>query len=213
MRIIECEQGTPEWHAARCGRVTSSGIADLMRKVANGKPSKMRQTYLGKLVAERLSGQKAETFQSKAMEWGKETEDEAAQTYAFMHGINDMRKIGFAVHDRFEMWGCSPDRLIGDDGLIEIKCPQSATHIESLLGGPIDPDYVYQMQCQMAVTGRKWCDWISYDPRFPPEMQMHVRRVVRDPVVIVDLERAVTQFLSEVDDTVRRLRERFKAAA
>jgi len=212
MRIIECEQGSPEWLAARAGRVTASRVADIMRKTSQGKVSAKRQTYLGEIVAERLSGQPIETFTSKAMQWGKDVEEESRRTYAFMHGV-EVQQIGFAVHGKIEMAGASPDGLIGDDGLIETKSPESKTHIESLLGAPIDPDYVTQMQWQMAVTGRKWCDWISYDPRFPPEMQMHVRRVVRDPVVIVDLERAVTQFLAEVDDTVRRLRERFKSAA
>jgi putative phage-type endonuclease len=210
MRLIDCEQNTPEWHAARCGRVTASRIADIMRKTKTGV-SKMRQTYAGELVAERLSGIQQETFVSKPMQWGKDTEDTAREVYGFLHNVVPAR-IGFVVHPGFEMAGASPDSLVGDDGQIEIKCPNSSTHIETLEGAEIDPDYMKQMQWGMACTGRAWCDFVSFDPRFPPAMQMAVRRVERDRDLILELETEVAKFLAEVDAMVQRLRARFEIA-
>ena len=203
MNIIDCEQDSPEWHAARCGKVTASRIADIVRKTKTGI-SASRNTYMGQLVAERLSGQVTEGFTSKAMEWGKETEDKAIAFYAFMRDSAAL-KIGFVIHPSIDMSGASPDRLIDDDGLIEVKCPNSATHIATLLGAPVDPDYVKQMQWQMACTGRKWCDFVSFDPRMPSDMCIHQRRVHRDPVFIAELEHSVSVFLAEVDATVAQL--------
>lgn len=210
MNVIDCEQNTPEWHAARCGRVTASRVADIVRK-GKGGPSKMRETYAGELVAERLSGYQAEGgFTSAAMQWGKDHEDEAAANYAFMHDVA-VSKVGIVIHPRIEMAAASPDRLAGDDGLLEIKCPNTATHIATLLGARIDPDYEKQIQWQLACTDRKWCDFISFDPRLPVEMQMAVKRYERDPIVIADLEREVAGFLIDVDRTVAELQKRYAA--
>lgn len=211
MKIIECLQGSPEWHAARCGRVTASRVADIMRTTKSGV-SASRNTYLGELVAERLSGVVAEGFKSKAMEWGNETEEKARDFYAFMRNIEPVA-VGLVIHPTIEMAAASPDRLIGDDGLLEVKCPNSATHIATLRGAPIDPDYIKQMQWQMACTERDWCDWVSFDPRLPPDMQMVVRRVKRDPVLIADMQRAVTTFLQEVDEAIADLVKRFRTVA
>lgn len=203
MKIIDCEQGSDEWHAARCGRATASRICDIMRKTKTGV-SAMRETYAGELVAERFSGRVAETFKSKAMEWGTETEDQARAYYAFINDIQPAR-VGLVIHPTIEMSAASPDRLVGDVGLLEIKCPNSATHIRTLKGAPIDPDYVKQMQWQMACTGRAWCDYCSFDPRFPAEMAMKVVRVQRDELMIAEMTAAVTSFLSEVDALVADL--------
>ena len=208
MKIIDCEQGTPEWHAARCGKATASRISDIVRKTKTGV-SASRNTYLGELVAERLSGFQAEGFTSAAMQWGKEQEAAAREMYAFATGAT-LRTVGFIDHGSIEWAGFSPDALANDDGLIEIKCPNSATHIASLLGAPIDPDYVKQMQWAMACTGFGWCDWISFDPRMPPEMQLHVRRVKRDPVLIAELESETRQFLIEVERTCADLVAKFR---
>ena len=204
MRIIECTQGTPEWHAARCGRVTASKIADLTAKTKTGW-SASRSNYMAQLVAERLTGTVAESYSNAAMQWGSEHEDEAARVYAFESGVA-VSPIAFVLHPTIDMAGASPDRLVGTDGLIEIKCPNTATHIETLLGGSIDGKYVKQMQWQMLCTERAWCDFVSYDPRMPVEMQLHVTRVKRDESMIADLERAVIEFLAELDETVSKLR-------
>ncbi|MBP8236060.1 MAG: YqaJ viral recombinase family protein [Rhizorhabdus sp.] len=211
MRIIDCEQGSPEWHAARCGRVTASRVADIMRKTKSGV-SASRATYLGELVAERLSGQVAPSFSSKPMEWGNETEAKARTYYAFMHDVDPVR-VGLVIHPTIEMAAASPDSLVGDDGLIEIKCPNSATHIRTLRGEEIDPDYVKQMQWQMACTGRSYCDFVSYDPRMPEDMALHTRRVARDSALIVEMTSAVVAFLAEVDATIADLTARYRKQA
>jgi putative phage-type endonuclease len=203
MNIIECEQGTPEWYAARCGRVTASRVADIVRKTKSGI-SAMRNTYIGVLVAERLSGRVQETFQSAAMLHGHEAEDMAREFYGFMNDCEPER-VGFVIHPRIEMAGASPDRLIGDRGLLEIKCPNSATHIETLLGAAIDPDYFKQMQWQMACTGRDWTDFCSFDPRMPGHLKMKVHRIIRDSDMIDELETAVFKFLTEVESKVSAL--------
>lgn len=209
MKIIECEQGTAEWHAARAGRVTASRIADITRKIKSGGVSKTRQTYLGELVAERLSGVQSESgFKTAAMDWGNEQEPKARDTYAFVNGV-EVVKVGLVIHPKIEMAAASPDSLVGDDGLLEIKCPNTATHIATLTGAKIDSEYAKQVQWQMACTGRQWTDLISFDPRLPAEMQMHTTRIRRDPMIIAELEAAVVEFLREVDETIRTLRRRF----
>jgi predicted phage-related endonuclease len=211
MKIIECTQGEPEWHAARCGKVTASRVADIVRKTKTGV-SASRNTYMGELVAERLSGFQAEGFTSAAMQFGKDNEAAAREMYAFASGAT-LRTVGFIDHHTIEWAGFSPDALVGDAGLIEIKCPNSATHIATLLGAPIDPDYVKQMQWAMACTKREWCDWVSFDPRMPPEMQLHVRPVNRDPVLIAELESETRKFLAEVDATIAKLTAAFRQQA
>jgi hypothetical protein len=208
VRIIDCVQGEPEWHAARCGRVTGSRVADIVRKTKTGV-SKMRQTYAGELVAERLAGvQEGNGFTSGPMQWGKDNEALARQIYAMMHDVDPVT-VGFVVHHSIEMAGASPDSLIAAVGGLEVKCPNTITHIETLRGAPIDPDYFKQMQWNMACTQHAWWDYVSFDPRLPAEMQLHVQRVHRDPVVIAELESAVRAFLQEVDEIEADLRRRF----
>lgn len=205
------EQGTPEWMALRCGKATASRIADIIRRTTNGV-SKSRERYMGELVAERLTGQPTQTFKSADMEWGNDTEDEAESAYAF-YTNSEITRIAFVDHPRIRMSGASPDRLVGDDGLLEIKCPASHTHIATLLGAKIDPDYLTQMQWQLACTERQWCDWVSYDPRLPPDMRLFVARIQRDPIRIAELERAVRVFLGEVDGTVSQLTALYRKQA
>lgn len=212
MIIIDAAQGTPEWHAARCGRVTASRVADLMRQNKGGV-SATRATYIGELVAERLSGFVAiDTFTSKAIEHGKEFEAEARRAYAFMQDA-DVAEVGFVVHPTIERAGCSPDGLVGEHGLVEFKCPNSATHIATLRGAPIKPDYVKQMLWQMACCERQWCDFVSYDPRMPPNMRLHVVRVQRDEKAIADITDAVKAAISEVEENVAQLKWMFGEAA
>lgn len=197
------EQGTPEWHALRCGKATASRIADIMRRTKSGV-SASRQRYLGELVAERLTGQPASGFKTADMEWGNATEGQARDAYAFAVNM-PLAAVAFVDHPAIAMAGASPDRFVGEDGLLEIKCPATHTHIATLLGEPIDADYLTQMQWQMACTGRAWCDFVSFDPRLPADMQLFIQRVGREAARIDELEKAVAAFLAEVSTTVADL--------
>ena len=203
MKIIDCEQCSPEWFAARVGKVSASRMADLTAKTKTGWGAS-RANYAAELVAERLTGTKAEKFSNAAMQWGTDQEPVARTMYEFM-GDAAVTEIGLVLHPSIDMACASPDGLVGSDGLVEIKCPMTASHIETLLGSTIDAKYMKQMQWQMACTGRLWCDFVSFDPRLPADMQVHIRRVPRDGPMIVELEREVVTFLAEVDATISRL--------
>lgn len=206
-------QGTEEWHKARLGKVTASRIADVIAKTKTGWGAS-RANYMAELLAERLTGVPVEQYQNAAMKWGADTEAEARAAYSFMRDA-EVVEVGFIDHPKIPMTGASPDGLIGDDGLVELKCPNTATHVDTLLGATVPQKYVHQMQWQMACTGRKWCDWVSYDPRLPGSMQLFVQRVPRDDVMIPTLETMVSEFLTELDQKIAALNERFteKAAA
>lgn len=197
------EQGTPEWHAERCGKVTASRIADMLSKTKSGW-SASRANYKAQLVAERLTGIVAESYSNAAMQWGTDTEPDAVAAYAFYHGV-DPEPVGFVPHPDIAMSGASPDRLVGSDGLVEIKCPNTATHIETLLGGSVPGKYRLQMQWQMACTGRQWCDFVSFDPRMPEDMRLFVRRMERCPETIAEIAKEVRAFIAEIDETVSQL--------
>lgn len=197
------EQGTPEWHAMRCGKVTASRVADVTAKTKSGI-SAMRATYMGQLIAERLTGVVADSYTSDAMKWGTDTEEEARNAYAFYYGAK-LAPVAFVEHPTIAMSGASPDRYVGDDGLIEVKCPNTATHIETLLGKAAPGKYIKQMQWQMACTGRAWCDFVSFDPRMPEHLKLFVRRVPRDPIVISELEAEVRQFIRDMDAKLSEL--------
>jgi putative phage-type endonuclease len=201
------EQRTDEWFAARLGKVTASRVADVMAKTKTGY-SATRANYHAQLVAERLTGTAADSFSNAAMQWGTDTEPQARAMYSFKHGI-DVTETGFHDHPAIAMSGASPDGLAGDTGLVEIKCPNTATHIATLRGGTIDRKYILQMHWQMACTGREWCDFVSFDPRLPLEMQLFVQRVPLDAALLSEIETEVTAFLSEVDEAVADLRTRY----
>lgn len=205
------EQGSPEWLAQRLGKATASRIADVIAKTKTGY-STSRANYAAELVCERLTGAGAERFTNAAMAWGTEKEPEARAAYEFMRNM-DVRLAEFVPHPFIAMSGASPDGYIGDDGLIEIKCPITATHIKTLLSGKIADEYVVQMQWQMACTGKAWCDFVSYDPRLPAHLQMFISRVPADSARIGELEAEVKSFLAEVSDTIDRLRKLDRKAA
>lgn len=205
--IHDFPQRSDEWFQHRVGRVTASRISDLMAKTKSG-PSASRKNYLADLVAERLTGKPRESFSNGAMQWGTDQEPNARATYEFMTD-QMVTEVGFIDHPSIQMAGCSPDGLIGEIGMVEIKCPNTATHIETLLSGKVDGKYMKQIQFQLACAGREWCDYVSYDPRLPAEMQLWVCRVSRDAETIAEIEAAVVEFLAEVDDTVSKLREKF----
>ena len=202
------EQGTEEWHQERLGKVTASQMANvLMAKSKAGY-----QNYLAQLVCERLTGKVTETFKSAAMEHGNETEAQARASYTMHSGLM-VDQVSFVVHPLIPDSGASPDGLVGEKGLVEIKCPQPAKHIKTLLGGKIDRNYLLQMHWQMACTGRDWCDFVSFCPMMPYEMQIHVERVKFDPAMKDELEAAVIGFLSEVKSTEAQLKSAIKEAA
>ena len=205
------EQGTPEWHAERCGKVTASRIADMMAKTKTGWGAS-RANYKAQLVAERLTGVVAESFTNAAMQWGTQTEPEARAAYQFYRDAK-VEQVGFCRHPEIDMSGASPDGLVADVGLVEIKCPNTATHIETLLGRSVPGKYVLQMQWQMACTGRAWCDFVSFDPRMPEDMRLFVTRLDRDDKQIAEVDAAVRAFLFEIDATVAELTKLYREAA
>lgn len=203
------EQRSPEWFAARAGKVTASKIADMLAKTKTGWGAS-RKNYAAQLVAERLTGTVEPSFCSPAMQWGIDTEAAAREAYC-QHMLCSVAEIGFVDHPKIEMAGASPDGLIGDDGLVEIKCPGTATHIETLLGGSVPDKYRMQMLFQMACTGRAYCDFVSYDPRLPETMRLFVQRMPRDDGAIAEIERETVKFLTEVEETVTQLRNRYES--
>lgn len=197
------EQRTDEWFRARLGKVTASKVADVVAKTKSGY-SASRANYMAQLVAERLTGQPGESFSNAAMQWGVDNEADARTAYCF-HADVDVSEIAFVDHPTIAMTGASPDGLIGLDGLVEIKCPNTATHLDTLIGQKVPAKYVTQMQWQMACTERQWCDFASYDPRLPEAMRLFVQRVPRDDALIAELESEVRAFLNELDSKIESL--------
>ena len=192
------EQRSPEWFAARLGRVTGSRIADVLSTGAG------RENYMAQLVVERLTGNPVEMFSSTAMQWGTDTEPLARAAYEASKDVL-VDEVGSIPHPSIPMAAASPDGLVGDDGLVEIKCPNTSTHIDTLLGAKIKTGYLYQMQFQMVCTGRKWCDFVSFDPRMEKDLQLHIRYVPYDQECVTKIENAVTKFLEELDDKMKKL--------
>ena len=179
-------QGTPEWLQARCGRVTASRIADVVARTKAGWGA-ARATYMGQLLAERLTGQPQESFVSPAMRWGSACEDQARAAYEYWTD-QDVSSVGFVSHASVAMSGASPDGLVGQQGLVELKCPTTVTHIDTVIGDEVPPRHLHQIQWQLACTGRAWCDFVSFDPRLPEILHIFIRRVHRDDGLITELE-------------------------
>jgi putative phage-type endonuclease len=200
------EQGTVEWHMQRLGKVTASRIADVLSKGKSGE-SASRKNYRTELLVQRLTGLPGESFTSAAMEWGTQTEPMARIAYEAEMG-RFVNQVAFLDHPTIANYGCSPDGLVDKDGLIEIKCPNSSTHIDYLLDDKPPAKHIPQMQCQMAVTGCQWCDFVSFDPRLPDDLRLFVVRLERDQEYIEAMEAEVQKFLSEVDEMFTKLKER-----
>ena len=199
------EQRTEAWHQQRLGRVTASRVADVIAKTKTGA-SASRDNYATQLILERLTNKQAEFYSNAAMQWGTETEPMARQAYELKRGVF-VDEVGFIDHPTIEMSGASPDGLVGKNGLVEIKCPESKTHMEYLLSGKAPAKYIPQMMWQMACTGREWCDFVSFDPRFPENLQILVVKVEYDPTYVKMLELEITQFLDDVSKKVEILRK------
>lgn len=205
------EQRSEEWFAARLGKVTASRVADLMAMTKSGY-SASRANYMAELICERLTGSQAERFSNAAMQWGTDVEPQARAAYEFITDVV-VSEVGFVPHQTIEMFGASPDGLVGDFGLIEIKCPNTATHIETLLNETVPAKYVTQMQVQMACTGREWCDFVSFDPRLPADLQIWISRLPRDAAVIENIEAETVKFLGELAAKVEALRVKYMQEA
>jgi len=199
------EQNTPEWLQARCGSLGASAVSEALSRTKSGWGAG-RANVKARLVIERLTNTPQDSYKSSAMQWGHDQEDAAANAYSFLTG-NVVEVCGIYKHPTIEGTHASPDRLVGEEGLVEIKCPNSATHLDTLLSKKIPGNYVTQMQWQMAVTGRKWCDFVSFDPRFPESKQVFIQRVERDDKVIANLEKEVAAFLEEVAADLKALDE------
>lgn len=205
--MSDITQGSPEWHALRLGKVTASRVADVVAKTKSGWGAS-RANYMAELIAERLTGVPAASYTNAAMQWGVEMEPQARAAYEF-YADTPVEPAGFVQHPVITMSGASPDGFV-ENGLVEIKCPNTSTHIDTLLGQEVPGKYITQMQWQMACTGSAWCDFISFDPRMPEQMRLFVRRVSRDDTAIAQLEKDVIAFLSELESKLQGLRQAYE---
>ena len=195
-------QRSPQWFAARCGKVTARRVKHVVAKIKS-REAAARRNYKAQLVVERLTGIAQETYTNAAMQYGTETEPQARDAYVFRTD-NKVEEVGFIQHESL-MAGCSPDGLIGTDGGIEIKCPfQSAVHIETLLNG-MPSEHRAQIQGSLWITGCSFWDFVSFDPRLPAHLQLYIERVERDKKYIANLEKKVVVFLDEVSEIVKKL--------
>lgn len=207
MLSLDIKQGSEEWKQARAGSLGASVVYEAVARTKTGYGAS-RANRMATLVIERLTGKPQDTFQNAAMLHGIETEPEARLAYEFWTDVN-VRQIGLVRHPNIGGTHASPDGLVGETGLLEIKCPQAAQHLATLRGEPIPDKYQIQMLWQMRCCEREWTDFVSYNPAFPENMQMHVQRFARDDARIKELEAEVIPFLREVDDHVAALKAKY----
>ena len=198
------EQGSEEWLKIRLGKVTASGVADVLAKTKTGV-SASRGNYLIKLAIQRVTGVVEESYTNDAMQWGIDNEAQARVAYEVVSG-NFVDQIAFVDHPMISWFGASPDGLVNDDGLVEIKCPNSATHWSYIKDDGPPTKYYIQMQAQMACTGRSWCDFVSFDPRMPERSKLFIKRVMREDDYIAEMEAEIKKFLDEVAVEVTLMR-------
>jgi hypothetical protein len=209
MKIIDCAQGSPEWLAARCGVASASRFAAIMAKIKTGESAE-RRNYRTDLVVERLTGRPLDGFTTPAMKQGIEREPFARMAYEARTGLI-VDEVGFCRHDELDA-GASPDGLLSDDGGLEIKCPERSAHLRYLQQEAEPPEYTWQIQGGMWITGRQWWDFASYNPDFPEHLQLLVRRIKRNDEQIKALAAEVERFLEEVEAEAERVRN-LKVAA
>lgn len=198
------------WLQQRCGKVGASSIWRVMAKTRTGVSAE-RANYMAEIICERLTGQPTESFKSQAMQDGIDREATARSLYEFQTDVT-VQLAGWVPHPMMPDCGASPDGLVGDVGLVEIKCPQRAGHLATLLGGAVPDKYVKQVQWQMACTDRKWCDFVSFNPDFPGDLQLYVERIERDDDFIATAEVEVWKFIQEVEQKIGSL-QKLRAAA
>ena len=201
---FDFEQGSAEWLAARAGKISASRAADLMAKLKSGKPAQSRENLLWQLAIERLTGKKSETFQSAWMERGLLLEPEARQAYED-HELVSVEEVPIVFHPDYDFVSCSPDGLVGDDGLVELKCLTAANHGKALLENQHARDYYAQAQMQMWVCGRAWCDLTAFHPDYPEHLRLAICRVHREDDFIAELERECIAANEEIEEIIARL--------
>jgi len=201
---VDLIQGSDEWLAARAGSLGASSLHEALAKTRTGWGAS-RENVMARLIVERLTGRPQETYVNAAMKTGVEREPEGRIAYEFYKGV-EVVEVGLIRHPTIAGSHASPDGLVGDDGLLEIKCPQPAKHLSTLLDGKIDDKYILQMQWQMQCADRQWCDFVSYNPDFPEEMSFWIKRITRDDERISETEKLVVEFLEEVAAKEAKLR-------
>ena len=206
------EQKTDEWFAARCGNVTASRLYDVMAKTKSGYAAG-RQNYMAELICQRLTGNVESGFSNAAMQRGTDLEPVAREMYLLNQFDAEVTEVGFILHPEIEGFGASPDGLVGDDGLIEIKCPNTWTHLETIKTGKPKRQYILQMHAQMMCTGRKWCDFVTYDDRLPPDLAYFQLRISRDDKLVSEIESELKLFLSELNSELETIKKLSKVAA
>ena len=204
MNIIEsCEQGSEEWLSLRLGKITASRVKDVLTKGRGTSPSKTAESYMMELIAEMLTGNSKPFFENDAMRWGTETEPQARAMYAVNNDFVDVKEVAFVEHN--EQIGISPDGLIGDDGLLEIKCPNTTTQLKRALSDDYSSDYKAQIQMQLWVTEREWCDFLSFDPRLDCSAGYLQQRVMRDEEYIEEMKTKVYAFVEKMNGLIKPL--------
>ncbi|EBC3435124.1 YqaJ viral recombinase family protein [Salmonella enterica] len=204
-------QRSPEWFAARCGKVTASRLYDVMTRTKSGYAAS-RQNYMAELICQRLTGKPEEGFTNAAMMRGTEVEPVAREMYALNEFDAVISEVGLIDHPTIAGFAASPDGLVNDDGLIEIKCPNTWTHLQTLKTGVPKRQYLLQMHAQMMCTGRKWCDFVSFDDRLPPELAYFKTRINFDEVLAEEIEQEVVKFLTELETEIQNITHQESAA-
>ncbi len=204
MKIVDnIEQGSIEWLNARLAKVTASKVSDVISKGRGKAPSKMAETYMMELIAEKLTGQSKPFFENDAMRWGTETEPQARAMYEVNNDFVSVREVAYVEHDEHIL--ISPDGLIGDDGLLEIKCPNTTTQLKRALSDDYSADYKAQIQMQLWVTERQWCDFVSFDPRLDCAAGYLQQRVERDEEYIEEMKVKVYAFVERMNELIEQL--------
>ena len=204
MNVLPFQQGTEEWLSARRGRITASRMSAIMAKGRNGAPSATRAACMGELIAEYLTGSSPETYTNADMQRGTDLEPAARSAYEVATG-QMVREVGLVLHQKNERFGASPDGVVGEEGLLEIKCPRTHVHIAYTLSGKPPSEYLPQMAWQAACCGRKWVDFASYDPNMPERLQLFIVRYEPTQEYMAELEAEAEAFLVEMMEKVERL--------
>jgi YqaJ-like viral recombinase domain len=199
-----CDQNSPEWLMLRIGQVTASRVKDVVGKLKKGGETAARASYKLELLTEVLTGRATDHFVSLTMDFGKENEPLARTCYELERGV-EVERVGYVRHASIQRAGCSPDGLVGEDGLVEFKVPNTTTHLEYLIADVVPEEYKPQMMWQMACTGRLWCDYVSYDPRLPADFGLFIKRFERDEEAICQMEKEVETFIAELNQMCEKL--------
>lgn len=201
--LIDCEHGSDVWAAARCGLVTASRCADVTAKIKKGE-SAARRNYRAELIVEILTGRPCSHYVSQEMQWGLDQEPFARAAYEMQRDVL-VDACGFVTHASIPRFGASPDGLVGDDGMLQIKCPNTSTHLAWMLAGCVPEEHVPQMLAEMSCSGRQWSDLVSFDPRLPEHLQLFICRLEFDGELVAALEAQVVAFNAEIDATIAKL--------